>query len=430
MNSLLNTSRPALYCPGCSHDRMTKVLDQALQNLGLSGHQIAIVSDIGCNGQFDTFFNTHALHGLHGRALTYATGIKLVQPELNVIVTMGDGGLGIGGAHFNAACRRNLDLTLLVLNNFNFGMTGGQYSVTTPTEANVTTGFLNHLEPSMDVCAMARSSGATFVARTSTYDKELTKVIQTALAHEGFAVLDIWGVCTGRYAKKNNITPRSISSEIDRINYPNGIVAENLRPEYGTRYRAAAAEVLSRTEPSKIFKQFDAPVNKRQEVIILGNAGQRVLTAGELLCYAGMSAGLQVSKKDEYNITVLTGPSISEVILSPEEIDYTGIRNPSVIIAIAQEGVDRRLQLLEFLKPDTLLIYSSDVVIPATSAHTHLIDFKQLKIKNADRALAAIIIMTGIHAAFSVEMIQYALNIRFKGETLKTSKGIVSRLVQ
>ena len=132
MDSFLNDQRPPVFCPGCSHDRITHTLDKAFQKMGLSGNQIAIVSDIGCSGLFDTFFNTHAFHGLHGRALTYATGIKMAAPDTKVIVTMGDGGQGIGGAHLLAASRRNLDLTLLILNNFNFGMTGGQFSATTP----------------------------------------------------------------------------------------------------------------------------------------------------------------------------------------------------------------------------------------------------------------------------------------------------------
>ena len=105
MDSLLNTERPPVFCPGCSHEHITRALDRAFQILALPADRIVIVSDIGCSGLFDTFFNTHAMHGLHGRALTYATGIKLARPELTVMVTMGDGGLGIGGAHLLAACR-------------------------------------------------------------------------------------------------------------------------------------------------------------------------------------------------------------------------------------------------------------------------------------------------------------------------------------
>ena len=162
MTSLLNETRPPVFCPGCSHDRILKALDKTFQNMGLNESQIVMVSDIGCSGLFDTFFNTHAFHGLHGRALTYAAGIKLARPDLHVIVTMGDGGLGIGGAHLLSACRRNLDLTLLILNNFNFGMTGGQFSATTPSEATVGSGFLNALEKPLDAACVTAAAGAPF----------------------------------------------------------------------------------------------------------------------------------------------------------------------------------------------------------------------------------------------------------------------------
>ncbi|MEA1966910.1 MAG: thiamine pyrophosphate-dependent enzyme, partial [Thermodesulfobacteriota bacterium] len=150
MSSLLNVNRPPVFCPGCTHERITKELDKALVKLNLAADKTVIVSDIGCSGLFDTFFNVHALHGLHGRALTYAAGLKLADPELNVIVTMGDGGIGIGGAHILASCRRNLDITLIILNNFNFGMTGGQYSATTPADAVAGSEFLNNAEAPID----------------------------------------------------------------------------------------------------------------------------------------------------------------------------------------------------------------------------------------------------------------------------------------
>ena len=169
MSSLINTSRPPVFCPGCSHERIVQTLDKALERMGLDGNQVVIVSDIGCSGLFDTFFNTHAFHGLHGRALTYAMGLKMARPDLKVIVTMGDGGLGIGGAHVLSTCRRNIDLTLLILNNFNYGMTGGQCSSTTPQEAVVGSGFLNQLEKPVDICQLAAAAGAAFVTRSSSY---------------------------------------------------------------------------------------------------------------------------------------------------------------------------------------------------------------------------------------------------------------------
>ena len=107
MNSFLNTSRPLVYCPGCTHERITRGLDKTLINMGLTADKTVIVTDIGCSGLFDTFFNVHALHGVHGRALTYAAGLKLADPTLTIIVTMGDGGLGIG-EFGRASCRERV----------------------------------------------------------------------------------------------------------------------------------------------------------------------------------------------------------------------------------------------------------------------------------------------------------------------------------
>jgi len=249
MNSLLNTSRPPVFCPGCSHDRITQTLDRAFQNMGLKGEEIVIVTDIGCSGLFDTFFNTHAFHGLHGRALTYATGLKMAQPDLNVIVTMGDGGLGIGGAHVLSACRRNLDVTLLVLNNFNFGMTGGQFSATTPSTAQVGSGFLNRLEFPFDICRVAASAGAAYVRRCSGFAKNLWQEIENAVRFEGFSVLDIWGICPGRYTKRNKLTPRIIEESLAKMPPIKNPVPENQREEYGRHYRNLASEQKQVSQP-------------------------------------------------------------------------------------------------------------------------------------------------------------------------------------
>ncbi|MFZ0493133.1 MAG: thiamine pyrophosphate-dependent enzyme, partial [Acidimicrobiia bacterium] len=114
------------FCPGCGHGSILDALDEALVKQQIDPAQLVIVSDIGCSGLSDQYFGTSAFHGLHGRSLTYATGIKLVRPDLHVVVIMGDGGTGIGGAHLLNAARRNIGLTLLVFNNLNYGMTGGQ----------------------------------------------------------------------------------------------------------------------------------------------------------------------------------------------------------------------------------------------------------------------------------------------------------------
>lgn len=428
MNSLLNKDRPPVFCPGCAHERIAKSLDRAFENMGLAGNQIVMVSDIGCSGLFDTFFHTHALHGLHGRALTYATGIKLVRPELNVVVTMGDGGMGIGGAHLLSACRRNLDLTLVVLNNFNFGMTGGQYSATTPPEAQVGSAFLNRLERPLDICGVAASAGATYVMPCSAYQKDLAEEIERAVRHEGFSILDIWGVCTGRYIKQNKLTPQLIEENLSKRPPGKGVVAENLRPEYGRHYREVTAGLKPVLPPPAIEKTLDPPQLGRQEVIILGSAGQRIITAGDLLCYAGLSAGMRATQKNEYNITVLRGLSISEVILSPEDIGFTGIENPTVIVAIGQEGVSRRKALFGRIDRSARVIRAADVELPSTKGAVHRVDFKKQGIKTSDRALASLAVMAKHEWVLSRDMLHAALNLRFKGGILDSALEILKRV--
>jgi pyruvate/2-oxoacid:ferredoxin oxidoreductase beta subunit/Pyruvate/2-oxoacid:ferredoxin oxidoreductase gamma subunit len=396
--------------------------------MGLAGHQIAIVSDIGCSGLFDTFFHTHAFHGLHGRALTYAAGLKMARPELKVVVTMGDGGQGIGGAHLLAACRRNLNLTLLILNNFNFGMTGGQFSATTPPDAQLGSGFLNQLERPLDICEVARSAGAPYVRRCSGFRKNLPEEIQRAIEYEGFSVMDIWGICPGRYTKKNRLNTKMMDEALAKLPRLEGIVAQNIRPEYGQHYRKMAAAQKKVAKPAVIEAQYEAPQVGRQEVILLGSAGQRIITAGEILCIAGLTAGLKTTQKNEYNITVLRGPSISELILSPEEIDYTGIDMPSVVVALDQEGVDRRHNLFKQLTKDALIVQISGVTIPAGKARIHLVDLKDQGIKGPDRALASLAVLAKLKKVIRPEMLEAALKVRFKGKALKSSLELIDRV--
>jgi 2-oxoglutarate ferredoxin oxidoreductase subunit beta len=428
MSSLLNTARPPAFCPGCAHDRIAKVLDMCFGNMGLKGNQIAIISDIGCGGLFDTFFHTHAFHGLHGRALTYATGLKLARPELEVVVIMGDGGLGIGGAHLLGACRRNLSLTLIILDNFNFGMTGGQYSSTTPPEAQVGSGFLNSLERPLDVCQVAASAGAPFVIRRSGMDKNLAEDMEKAIRFDGFSVMDIWGICPGRYQKKNKLTPRGIDEALANLPPADGPVKENRRKEYGQAYRETASRQKASPEPLGIGKLFDPPEPGRREVVILGSAGQRIITAGEILCLAGLTAGLKATQKNEYDITVLRGASNAEVILSSEEIGFTGIERPSVIAALGQDGVGRRRQLFESLGHNTLVLQADGVEIHDTDATVRRVDFRGQGIKSPDWALASISLLAKLDKVISPEMLRSALETRFKGQSLDSSLELLDRV--
>ena len=430
MSSLLNNSRPPVFCPGCTHERITKELDKALIKMGIPAEKTVIVTDIGCSGLFDTFFNVHALHGLHGRALTYAQGLKLADPELNVIVTMGDGGLGIGGAHVLSACRKNMDITLIILNNFNFGMTGGQYSATTPSDAVVGSEFLNQAEVPIDICEVAESAGATWVSRYSGHDANLSDHFVSAMQHKGFSMVETLGMCTGRYTKRNKLNLAAIDAMIEEKPTKTGLVEKNQRPEYGERYRAIAAEKTVYPEAVTVEQQVTLKNPKREEIVILGSAGMRIVTAGDIVCFAGMVAGLNASMKNDYNITVLRGQSVSELILSPETIGYAGLEAPSIVLALSDEGVQRRKKIFAKLGPDTLVIREASVEIPETKAEVMTVDFKELKIKRHDWALASLGVLAKLGRGITEEMLIPALKARFNPKVLGMAMETVEKTLK
>lgn len=424
MASLLNTKRPPIFCPGCSHDRVVHALDTSFKKIGLKGHEIVIVTDIGCSGLFDTFFNTHALHGLHGRALTYATGIKLARPELTVVTVMGDGGLGIGGAHVLAGCRKNLDITLLVLNNFNYGMTGGQCSATTPVEANTSSHFLGQLEAPLDICDVATAAGASWVNRSSAADKELSETIAAAIGYEGFALMDITGVCPGRFSKRNKQPSRLIGNAVKPYSY---IKSSGALPEYGREYRRRIA-VAEEPEPITIItSQNPSKIARTYSVLFLGAAGQHINAAAEVLCLAAMHGGAHATRKSDYPITVLRGHSVSEVIISPDPIKYTGITNPDIIIALAEEGVSRRKNLFSGLDDNTQIIASDHLDLPKSAATVSRIPFRTHKIPPPQTALASLALIADKRELISPDLLIKGLRNRFSGKRLADSIKLLDR---
>ena len=307
-------------------------------------------------------------------------------------------------------------------------MTGGQCSTTTPQDAQVSSGFLNRLEKPLDICSLAGAAGAPHVARVSTYQKGLAEEIQKAIRFEGFSLIDIWGVCPGRYAKRNRLTPTIIDNQIAALPDLGSFRDVNKRPEYGKLYREEAGKQRIVEKPVKIEKQFSPIESGRREVVILGKAGQRILTSGELLCLAGISAGLSASQKNDYPITVLRGHSVSELILSDGEIGYTGISQPDVIIALAQEGVAKRTQMLQNLSDDVLVIKARGVELPSIKNKMIEIDFKAKKIKSADWALASLSVLAGQNRMITMDMLKLALASRFKGQTLQDALSVIDRV--
>jgi 2-oxoglutarate ferredoxin oxidoreductase subunit beta len=221
---------PHILCPGCGIGTAMNTVVRALIEMGVNQNELCVVSGIGCSSRISGYLDCDTFHTLHGRALPAATGVKLAKPNLRVIVFGGDGDmLAIGGNHFIHAARRNIDVTVFVLNNFIYGMTGGQYSPTTPTCARASTAPFGNVERDFDTCFVARATGAMFVARSTTFHvAHLKKMAKLALGKRGFSVVEIVSQCPtffGRYQSMGDAVKmlgwiRDRSIDVSRVEDP------------------------------------------------------------------------------------------------------------------------------------------------------------------------------------------------------------------
>ena len=198
---------PHLWCPGCGNGIVTSAVVRAIDKLQLNQDKTTIVSGIGCSSRASGYLNFDTLHTAHGRAIPFATGIKLVKPDHQVIVLTGDGdATAIGGNHFIHAARRNMGITALVVNNAIYGMTGGQYSPTTPLGGRATTAPYGNIEPPFPVCELAIAAGASYVARSTVYHAlELDKFLAEAIAKDGFSLVEAVSYCHTTFGRLNKL---------------------------------------------------------------------------------------------------------------------------------------------------------------------------------------------------------------------------------
>jgi len=206
---------PHKWCPGCGHGIILSNLGRALTKLGLENDKVVIVSGIGCSGRASKFFNTFSVHTTHGRPIAFATGIALANPDLKVIVLTGDGDCAaIGGNHFIHACRRNIDLTVVVFNNGIYGMTGGQGSPLSAVDSFSSTMPFGNFDNPFDICSLAQAAGASYIARGLTAKAiQLPELFSKGIEHKGLSVIDVITQCTVHYGRKNNM--RSAAQMLD-----------------------------------------------------------------------------------------------------------------------------------------------------------------------------------------------------------------------
>jgi pyruvate/2-oxoacid:ferredoxin oxidoreductase beta subunit/Pyruvate/2-oxoacid:ferredoxin oxidoreductase gamma subunit len=372
------TDDPYPFCPGCGHGPILDRLNEALIKLDLDPAKVVIVSDIGCSGLSDQYFVTSAFHGLHGRSTTYATGIKLANPDLEVVVIMGDGGTGIGGTHLVSAARRNIGITVIVMNNLNFGMTGGQHSTTTPEGGITPTTPLGNLEHPLDICATVGVNGAAYVYRGSSFDRDLADRFAAAMEKPGFALLDVWDLCTAYYVRSNKFTRAGMEESMRSWGMEPGLLYERETTEYATAYREAHEAVVGSPVMSAcpIPVDFEATLDRPMSLVVAGSAGGKIRSASRLVALGAIRSSLWAAQRDDYPVTVKSGHSVSELWLAPAEMPLTAVTRPDALAIISVDGYGKAQPYLTAMTADDLVLTIPDYPSLDTAARVVVIDPK------------------------------------------------------
>lgn len=405
------------YCKGCSHGLVLRALGQALERLQLPPQEVVIVTDIGCVGLADAQFTTpHTVHTTHGRSPAFAAGIALAdgslgKGRLKPIVLIGDGGATLGLNHLVNAALLNPEMTVLVHNNFLFGMTGGQNSAFSPAGFVTSTTPTGNATPPLDLAKLLLASRASFVARKQANDHDLAETIARAIAHPGFAVVEILELCTAYATRWNEITGAQLKKIAEAAGYDLGILCDEPRPKfadtYSRRLRPAAAS-------QALVPEFAAQLERPLGLVLAGTAGERVQSAAGLLAAAAMRAGLCATQKNDNPVTQGTGFSVSELILSPEEVLFTGIEKPDAALIVSDDGARELDRAGTFSEVDTttLVLADEQVTLPELPCGVLRFPFRQSAGPKLAAAAAAFAWLN-ISRAFPVEAFWAAIGARY-----------------
>ena len=262
---------PNMWCAGCGIGIVMGSLIRAVAHLELDKDEVAVISGIGCTGRMPVYLDFNTMHTTHGRALAFATGLKMARPGMTVIVVMGDGdALAIGGNHFIHTARRNIDLTAIIVNNLTYGMTGGQVSPTTPTGKLATTAPYGNVDQSFPIAELAKAAGASLVARSTVYHvTELDKLLVKAIQKKGFSVVEAVSYCHTGYGRLNRLgrpvdMMRALKEDAVTVKAADEMSADELKgrivrgllheadlPEYTELYAQVIAQAQALVEESQ-----------------------------------------------------------------------------------------------------------------------------------------------------------------------------------
>ncbi len=364
------------YCKGCGHQHITHAINEALVKLQLDPELVNITSDIGCVGLIDSLFDSvHSLHTTHGRSTAFATGVELADSiladsDLKNIVVIGDGGAMIGLLHLVNAAQLNVDVTVVLYNNFLFGMTGGQNSSFSPLDFVTATTPHGNIIPPIDLMSLLEGASAGFLARKTATDSDLADTIAEAIAYPGFALVEVLELCTEYATRGNSIRGNKLAEVVPGKILELGVISKKQdRPDFGTAYKKKIASVKKEEieRAVDIVPRYENGITSKTGVVIAGTAGERVQSSAFLLVEAAVLSGANATQKNDIPVTQGSGFSLSEVVLSRDEIFYTGIDKPDVVIIVSEDGL-RELDSQGIFKrasEKTLFLVDESLEIPS-----------------------------------------------------------------
>lgn len=452
---------PWIFCSGCMIGSEIQLTARAIKELVDEGqinkNEVVVVSGIGCSGRGSGYFNTDGFHSTHGRGIPAATGIKMSNPKLKVIVFSGDGDLfAIGGNHVIHAARRNIDLTVICVNNHNYGMTGGQFGPTTPVDGfTTTTPYGNVVEHPFNLASLTATAGATYVSRyVAIHTKEIIASVKKAIMHPGFAFVEIISPCPTYYGKLNS--QKEVKIMVDNLNkiavirdktpvleahvdYQKEIVCGEFVEEIKTEYIQTLANLRTKVINDKkskpkpevseikqvVYTDKKSKETFRYEIMLAGMGGQGLVTSGSILAQACiLYEGQNATQSQNYGPESRGGLSYSEVIIANKTIYYPKtIKNPFILVCLSEESfkkMEHHLVGTEYLVVDPDLLKKIDLTPYRKNKQLNIyeVNFTREAESLGNKIVANIIVLGFISKIMNVnpDSVKKAISDQFKSK--------------
>ena len=418
---------PTVWCAGCGLGIIQGAILNAINQLGLDPDKVMFISGIGCTGRMPTYLDFNTLHVTHGRAIPAATGIKLANPELTVFVAMGDGdSTAIGGNHLIHASRRNIDINAVIVNNYIYGMTGGQYSPTTPLGAYASTAPHGQVEPPFDISGLVMGAGATYVARTTAFHPQrLMRYVKEAVENPGFSVVEVMSNCHTTFGRRNKLrTPvvmmrwlrehavdKKKWEALDEADRPKnsfqvGVFRNEPRPEYSAAYQqlidrlaAAPKETEEKAAAAVPEKATIEPLPEPAAVRLSGSGGQGMILAGVIYGRAAsIYDGRFAAQAQSYGPEARGGASKSDVIICDKPIVYPEADEFDLMLCMTQEACTK---YAPSLKPGGTLLVDSLYVTECPVEGAHVLPLTEIAMNVVGREITANVVALGAISVLS-----------------------------